>query len=178
MPVTPYTGPTVVAPVDALSSIDMTLDFGRWTYSELLRYMTAMSKGKIEDIFELSLKVIVTSNLIKRSSTDPFGDLPLPDSTAILRFIGEQLGLLIENINLADYPVNLSRWNTRKYLQWEQVVRGGDAIAIQQWLREVVDYGETPAQVGQVLPELSAVDGAAGMRAVGEAYRVTVTGKP
>ncbi|HEB28832.1 hypothetical protein LCGC14_1174340 [marine sediment metagenome] len=142
-----------------------------WSYADFNAFLEAILSGDLTAQYEMGDRL-----LIGWDYETPFEEgimaLSVEDGAEVLRTIHETLRAVAEDIDTEDVVVSFSKWNTKRFLEFQAASAANNHRKVERMLREVTSVeGVAPDE------ELSFQDGAKMMKALTDTYKGLITGK-
>lgn len=166
------------------------LDVNLWTYQDFVDFTSALQSGNNAVLFDLAARIIVAWDYpVKLSEPEPLMELGVIESGRVVSTVFNTLSNFIEDLDTSDVTVDFGKWNTRRFLTFDEARRDGKVRKAEEMMSEIVTFkGRDPfhkvSSLGDFedvgLPELTRLsfeDGSKAFKAVNEAYSKLVTGK-
>lgn len=157
------------------------MNVNNWTYADFIDFTNAIRTGDNQKLFSLAAQIIVGWDYdVDLSKPDPMMELGVVESGKAIGSIFETINRVVEDLPTNDVVVDFGKWNTRKFLEFDDARRAGNIRKAERMAREIVRFVNRPVAVEDDAgePELfSFEDGAKVFKAINEAYSRLVTGK-
>lgn len=144
-----------------------TFDLNKLTYIELYDMMDALSKGEIETAYSFVAKIISSWESPMQINPESIMSLDVETSAALVREAIAFVNARMEAEYDYSLPVFLSKWNTRRFLDFNKALKERDIKKVAAMLPEVV----------QINQPISAADGINGVKAISSAYGRVIAAK-
>jgi len=152
------------------------MNVNNWTYADFVAFTQAIQTGNNDKLFELAALVIVGWDYeVDLSKPEPLMELGVIESGRVVGSIFETINKAVEDLSIDGLTVNFNKWNTRRFLEFDDARRAGNIRKAEKMLHEIIELGIADGD-GEFEP-LSFEDGARAFKAVNEAYKKLVTGK-
>lgn len=142
-----------------------------WSYADYNIFLDAILSGNLTAQYEMGDKLLVSWDYETPFEEGIMG-LGVEDGAEVLRTIHETLRAVAEDIDTDDVVVNFSRWNTKRFLEFQAASAANNYHKVERMLREV-----TSVENADPDEELSFQDGAKMMKALTDTYKRLITGK-
>ena len=154
-----------------MAKVRMLLD--NWMYKDYIDFVRSFSNSETETSYRLAQKLIGSWDYdADLNDPDAFLDLSVEDSTNVVHTVLEQVQLLSEDIDHSGITVDMSKWTTRRFLDFDKARVAGNMRLVNKMMAEVVTVE------GEPFPEEPLfVLGAQAMAAILAAYTKMISGK-
>ncbi|HEB28920.1 hypothetical protein LCGC14_2881710 [marine sediment metagenome] len=142
-----------------------------WSYNDFNTFLEAVTSGDITVQYEMADKLLIGWDYETPFEEGIMG-LSVADGAEVLRTILETLQTVAEDLDIDDVTVDFSKWNTKRFLEFQTVRGAANHRKVERMLREVTSVEGLLAD-----EELSFQDGAKMMKALTETYKRLITGK-
>lgn len=155
-----------------MSKIRMALD--NWSYDDFVKFRQASVDGDTRTTYRLAERLIVSWDFaVSLDKEDPLLDLPLEDSAEVLRTVQNALTDYAENIETDHVKVDFSKWNTRRFLEFNDDLSNSRTKKVEKALHEICNH---PDVLSSNKP-LTFREGIEMVGAVRKAYSKLISGK-
>jgi len=156
-----------------MSKIRMALD--NWTYQDFTDFVASNNTGDKKTSYRLAEKLIVEWDFdVPLSGSDPLMELSLADSSEVIRTVMNAVKNFADTIEVDHVRVDLGKWNTRKFLEFDEQLQKGNVAKIEKALREVTFHPEVDNASDKPLTFSQGVEM---IGAVRTAYNKLISGK-
>lgn len=144
-----------------------------WTYRDFVDFTEAYQSGNLRPAYRLAENLIVSWDYdVSLDEPEALELLPVEESSEVLRTILTALGNFVETLDTSPVKVSFKKWNTKRFLDFNEARRDKNMPKIEQMVHEVAQLdGLNPAD------PLPFVEGTMVLKAIQEAYQRVLQGK-
>lgn len=165
------------------------MNVNNWTYDQFVQFTKAIQTGNNAVLFDLASLIIVGWDYdVDLSKPEPLMELGVIESGKVIGSIFDTINRAAEELSTEGLVVDFGKWNTRRFLEFDDARRDGNTRKAEKMLHEIVNIGDRVAAVqsdngdGTLVQKdeyepLTFEEGARAFKAVNEAYKKLVTGK-
>lgn len=144
-----------------------------WTYEDYYLFVKAFQTGNTEETFRLALQLIASWDYdVPLNQPDAIMRLGVAESADVIRTVMENIGAYLEDLKTDDVKVSFDKWDTGRFMHFDQLRRDGKIRQVVAMLPEVITWDRL-----NVSEPVSMTVGATCLKAINEAYKRLVTGK-
>lgn len=149
-------------------------NINNWTYEDFIRFTNAIRNGDNDTLFELAAQIIIGWDYpVDLASPEPLMELGMVESGRVIGSIFDTINKASEDVSTEGVVVDFSKWNTRKFLEFDQLRREGKTRKAEEMMFEIVKIDGWDNKEDR----LSFINGSRAVKAVNEQYKKLVTGK-
>lgn len=143
------------------------------TFAEYFEFSRAFIMNDLDTAYRLAQKFIASwSYPVSLELPDALSELSVPDSSAVLHTIRSTTEGLLEAIPTDGVLVDLSGWNTKRFLELNRLRASGEYTVYEPMLHEIATMEDTDPD-----KPLTLFQGFAILKAVNDKYAALLTGK-
>lgn len=149
-------------------------NINNWTYEDFVNFTNAIRVGDNDVLFDLAAQIIVGWDYdIDLSSPEPLMALGVIESGRVIGSIFDTINKASEDVSTEGVIVDFSKWNTRRFLEFDKLRRESKTRKAEEMMFEIVKIDGWNSKEDR----LSFIDGSRAIKAVNEEYKKLVTGK-